>query len=62
MTDHCFGFRKLNTCTGARAQAGVLLTNQIAPGKRTLAPSRCAASASRPDSMGACGDLRWLAV
>ena len=34
MTDHCFGFRKLNTCTGARAQAGALLTNQIAPDKR----------------------------
>jgi len=37
----------------ARAQAGALLTNHIAPGRRTLAPSRCAASASRMDATAA---------
>jgi len=30
-----------------------LLTNDIAPGKRTLAPSRCAVNASRMDAMAA---------
>ena len=37
----------------ARAQAGALLTNHIAPGRRTLVPSRCAASASRMDAVAA---------
>jgi hypothetical protein len=38
----------------ARAlQAGALLTNHIALGRRTLAPSRCVASASRTDAMAA---------
>jgi hypothetical protein len=37
----------------ARAQADALLTSHIAPGRRTLAPSRCAASASRMDAMAA---------
>ena len=37
----------------ARPQAGALLTSHIAPGRRTLAPSRCAASASRTDAMAA---------
>jgi hypothetical protein len=37
----------------ALAQAAALLTNHIAPGKRTLAPSRCAVNASRMDTMAA---------
>jgi hypothetical protein len=37
----------------ALAQAGALLTNHIAPAKRTLAPSRCAVNASRMDAMPA---------
>jgi len=37
----------------ARAQAGALLTSHIAPGRRTLAPSRCGVSAARMDAMAA---------
>ena len=35
------------------AQAGVLLTNHIAPGRRTLEPSTCGASTSRMDVFAA---------
>ncbi len=42
-----------NPVGAALAQAGALLTNHIAPGKRTLAPSRCAVNASRTDAMAA---------
>ena len=44
----------LDPCV-ARAdyRGGALLTSHIAPGRRTLAPSRCAASASRRDAMAA---------
>jgi len=37
----------------ALAQTCALLTNHIAPGKRTLKPSRCAVNASRMDAMAA---------
>src|SRR5262249_26123191 len=37
----------------ARTQAGALPTSHIAPGRRTLAPFRCTASASRTDAVAA---------
>jgi hypothetical protein len=36
---------------GAALAQGALLTNHIAPGKRTLAPSRCGVNASRIDAI-----------
>jgi len=47
---HTLQQRRLGT---ARTQAGALLTSHIAPERRTLAPFRCAASASRTDAVAA---------
>src|SRR5262249_60758990 len=45
--------RPLSAPRGELGQAGALLTNHIAPGKRTLTPSTCSVSASRVDAMAA---------
>jgi hypothetical protein len=40
---------------------GALLTSHIAPGRRTLAPSTCGASAARTDAMAAeTTSIGWL--